>query len=172
MIAKAILGLGIAFLAGCADIGATFRVQPGVLDESDTICESVPTASGGLIFTRLRVGVEAPPAILTCADARRAVQLAQAMEPIASLMDPWTVEFTMGAPGWTMKMTDDPSRLVDLGYPATSQSLRPVPVLGETYPETRVIEVSAVNTWILAHEFGHALDIEQGRPNTRDGVRR
>ena len=139
----------IALLQGCA------HFQPGELHASDTDCGKV-----GSVDVRLRQGVQAWPAIQTCESALAAVSI---FADVVS--SPWTVELTLGAPGYALQWETAPS---PSGIATSQTALEPVPTIGTTYPATRVIEVDARQTWALRHEFGHAYDFENGLPNRRD----
>jgi hypothetical protein len=138
---RALLGVLAALLAsGCV----TLRLQPGVTDSSDTDCGSV---AGNHV--RVRVGVQAPPSILSCEEARSVV--AQATQ---GKVEGWTFLFTMGSPGWVVD-----EQTMDLRQAA-----------GMTYPASRVVEVNAVRLDVVGHEALHAYDVDHGIPNHRDLV--
>lgn len=120
-------------------IGCASLPQYGQSYDGDTACAPV-----GRVAVRLR-----PGAFQSCDSARDMVSQVLHTVPLGG---EWTVIFSAAEPaGW------------DIGEDLTAHFYR-----GMTYPGAHVIALSGNSSELLAHEFGHAQDTEEHRPNRRD----
>lgn len=86
---------------------------------------------------------------ISCKEAMEMVSDAYLNRP---LFGEWTVYFTGGYAGFTV-----------------NRDMNAYTPKGTTYPSDRAIVVqSMVNSDVIDHEFGHAWDVDNNLPNTRD----
>lgn len=121
------------------------HTQYGLTHESDTNCGNLKRVN-----VRLRAGLSSWPTSLTCMEAVSIT--ANAIERAnISLVEEWAIIFTNGNTGVEF-----------------NRSMQIIYTLGMTYPSTRVIMIKAMTPYVLAHELGHASDVEANVPNHRD----
>jgi hypothetical protein len=130
----------LAALSALLFVGCV-HVPIGGAAENDEVCGVT-----GTVEVRLRAFLDR--SMIDCPEALRKVAI---FSP--TLREHWTVIYTGGFPGMSV------DRNMNARFPA-----------GVTYPATRTIVLRPWNDEALRHEMGHAYDIENGLPNTRDGV--